>query len=272
MQTRPEFPVPTRADQYDFLLLVYFGSEKDHLGACVHRAYRDLNRTLHGLAQLPDAVKLSTRASAEVRSALVELATSAGVSTQAGFDAWHRDACAHLCALHAENGFPLFCVGHAQKPTAGLRRVHGVTEVDPPPVSGLGATRHRVPLMAGTAVVARCGYTQLFRSNFSVQRKRCGRTAEETRRVIVPAPMLRLLEGTTRRPKDRRMTMPVIKTPNKTLLTRTRPGTWVAISQNEERVVSTGRTLSQVLRRAKKNGEKSPFILRVPKPNSALIL
>ena len=77
----------------------------------VHSDYRDLNRTLHGLAQLPDAVKLSTRASAEVRSALVELATSAGVSTQAGFDTWHRDACAHLCALYAEHGFPLFCVG-----------------------------------------------------------------------------------------------------------------------------------------------------------------
>ena len=66
--------------------------------------------------------------------------------------------------------------------------------------------------------------------------------------------------------------MPAIKTPRGTLLASIRPGTWIAISQNQERVVGKGRTSREALRKAKQNGEESPFITRVPKQSSALIL
>ena len=65
--------------------------------------------------------------------------------------------------------------------------------------------------------------------------------------------------------------MPAVKTLDKELLAGVRLGTWVAISQDQKRVAGTGRTLKAALRKAKKNGEKRPFILRVPK-NAALIL
>ena len=53
MPSTVRFPVPTRADQCDFLLRVYFGAGADDLTACVHRAYFDLSRTLHGFSRLP---------------------------------------------------------------------------------------------------------------------------------------------------------------------------------------------------------------------------
>src|SRR5262249_50163145 len=82
--------------------------------ACVRRAYRDLNRTLHGVARLPDSVELVERAATRVRADLANLAASS-VANQKMFDAWHRNACLRLCALYAESGFPTFCVGQAQK-------------------------------------------------------------------------------------------------------------------------------------------------------------
>lgn len=108
------FPVPTRADQYTFLQRLYFGADQDALMACVRRAYRDLNRTLHGVARLPDSTQLADRAATRVRAAVADLAASARAN-QAAFDAWHRDACLRLCRLYACSGFPTFCVGQAQK-------------------------------------------------------------------------------------------------------------------------------------------------------------
>ncbi|MGD0950391.1 MAG: hypothetical protein ABSA52_23605 [Candidatus Binatia bacterium] len=64
------FPVPTRADQWDFLLRVYLGPDADDLAACVHRAYLDLSRTLHGFSRLPRRIELSRRAHEHVRRAL----------------------------------------------------------------------------------------------------------------------------------------------------------------------------------------------------------
>ncbi len=106
--------MPTRADQCDFLRRLYFGTDRDPLVACVRRAYRDLNRTLHGVARLSDSVQLGERAAARVQSALAELSAST-VANQTMFDAWHRDACTQLCSLYAKAGFPTFCVGQAQK-------------------------------------------------------------------------------------------------------------------------------------------------------------
>ena len=49
-------------------------------------------------------------------------------------------------------------------------------------------------------------------------------------------------------------------------------GTWVAISEAQDRVVATGDSASQVLVRAREHGERQPYILRVPPENLGLIL
>ncbi|MGB8673916.1 MAG: DUF5678 domain-containing protein [Candidatus Acidiferrales bacterium] len=67
--------------------------------------------------------------------------------------------------------------------------------------------------------------------------------------------------------------MPAIKTFDEELLTGIAPGTWVAISPDQERVVATGSTIEEAIQGAKEAGEKKrPFIIRVPVENSALIL
>lgn len=66
--------------------------------------------------------------------------------------------------------------------------------------------------------------------------------------------------------------MPAVKTLGKELLARIPPGTWVAISHDQERVVGTGQTIDEALEKAKENDEEKPFIIRVPVESSALIL
>jgi hypothetical protein len=50
------------------------------------------------------------------------------------------------------------------------------------------------------------------------------------------------------------------------------PGTWIAISEDQERVVGTGATIEEALREAKEKGESKPSIIGVPVDGSALIL
>jgi hypothetical protein len=66
--------------------------------------------------------------------------------------------------------------------------------------------------------------------------------------------------------------MPEVKVLNDRLLTGLRPGTWVAISEDQERIVGTGSTIEEALREAKEKGEKKPSIIGVPVDGSALIL
>lgn len=66
--------------------------------------------------------------------------------------------------------------------------------------------------------------------------------------------------------------MPSVKVLNMDLLEGLKPGVWAAISYDQERLVTTARTLEDVVRKAKKKGEKMPFVIRVPDPNTAWIL
>jgi predicted RNase H-like HicB family nuclease len=67
--------------------------------------------------------------------------------------------------------------------------------------------------------------------------------------------------------------MPAVKSYNEELLVGIAPGTWVAISADQERVVATGATIEEAIQKAKEAKEKKqPFIIRVPVENSALIL
>ncbi len=66
--------------------------------------------------------------------------------------------------------------------------------------------------------------------------------------------------------------MPSIKTLDAKLLAGIAPGTWVAISQDQERIVGQGGSIDEALERAKLAGEEHPFLVRVPAAGSALIL
>jgi hypothetical protein len=110
------FPVPTASDQFEYLLRLYFGSDPDRLSCCIGRAYRDLNRTLHGFARVPEGDELRARASAVVRSFLTSVSGPQGAgSDQDEFDDRHRAACTELCSTYSAAGFTDFRVGQAQK-------------------------------------------------------------------------------------------------------------------------------------------------------------
>jgi len=66
--------------------------------------------------------------------------------------------------------------------------------------------------------------------------------------------------------------MPELQTLNEALLRNIAPGTWAAISRDQERLVGTGATIEEALKAAKDNGEEAPFIIRVPMDNAALIV
>lgn len=48
-------------------------------------------------------------------------------------------------------------------------------------------------------------------------------------------------------------------------------GDWIALSNGQERIVATGKTLEEALNAAKAKGESHPVVMKVP-PVSALIL
>jgi len=66
--------------------------------------------------------------------------------------------------------------------------------------------------------------------------------------------------------------MPTIKALDEKLLKGLPPGTWVAVSEDQERIVGTGATIEEALRQADQKAEKNPFIIGIPDDRSALIL
>ena len=65
--------------------------------------------------------------------------------------------------------------------------------------------------------------------------------------------------------------MPAVRDLSK-LLADIPKGAWVALSHNEERVVSYGDNLQEVLQKAKQAGENDPFVIRVPEKEAAAFL
>jgi len=65
--------------------------------------------------------------------------------------------------------------------------------------------------------------------------------------------------------------MPAVKDFSKILAGMPR-GSWVAISHDEERVVSYDAKLEEALRKAKETGETDPIVMRVPDSPSPLFL
>ena len=101
----------TRADYENYLVYLYFGSDSDLEIACIRRAYRDFNRTMHVLRRFENTQQLKDQAEAFLRSSLESLKT---LSATATFDAWHRSTCETMILRFQDHGFRLF-VGQAQK-------------------------------------------------------------------------------------------------------------------------------------------------------------
>jgi hypothetical protein len=110
-----KFPIPTSADQYEYLLRLYFGRKGDQLSRCINRAYRDFNRTMHGFAKITEGECIHTEATEVVRSFLKALVTHrSACSDQATFDTLHRATCDQLHATYKNAGAE-FHAGQAQK-------------------------------------------------------------------------------------------------------------------------------------------------------------
>ena len=105
---------PSREDQFDFLIRCYFGSGTDYLRLCVHRAYLDLNRTLHGFAKLINADDLREKGYCLVVEEMKLLSTK-GIISQKNFDDWHESACEKLKKSYITGGFDKFSIGQSQK-------------------------------------------------------------------------------------------------------------------------------------------------------------
>jgi hypothetical protein len=64
----------------------------------------------------------------------------------------------------------------------------------------------------------------------------------------------------------------MLKTPKPELFTGFPPGTWVAIDDDQEKVVATGASVAEVLQKAHADGHQNPLVLCVLPDNLSLIL
>jgi hypothetical protein len=112
--TNNRYLPPSREEHFDFLVRCYFGQGTDLMQLCVHRAYLDLNRTLHGFAKHKNA-DLLRKSAYKCVIKLLKALPSREISSQHQFDEWHEAACAQLRHLYRNHGFVRFSVGQAQK-------------------------------------------------------------------------------------------------------------------------------------------------------------
>jgi hypothetical protein len=107
---------PSLEEQWRFLLRAYFGADGDQTRWFISRAYRDMNRTLHGLSKQENAKELVEKATKELHKSLCEL-QGQSVPTipdelATAFNQWHLGACDRLMACFQ----PFHChYGQAQK-------------------------------------------------------------------------------------------------------------------------------------------------------------
>jgi hypothetical protein len=111
--------------QHDFLFQTYFGVKGDELDLFISRAYRDMNRTLHGIGKLNKKLKneVFTKAKELVKQSFMTLrnktAPDEAAKLRAEFDDWHSKSCSILKKHYAKklNSFSKtrLTYGQAQK-------------------------------------------------------------------------------------------------------------------------------------------------------------
>jgi len=112
---------PTLQQKADFLFQTYFGTKGDELDRFISRAYRDMNRTLHGIGKLEDADKSRIYSGGKkiIREGFEDLGDLPFPSDKAQavkeFEEWHSDLCEVLISFY--NG--------QLKKLAGISMTHG---------------------------------------------------------------------------------------------------------------------------------------------------
>lgn len=104
----------TPKDFEDFWIRVYLNPKDDFKVACVNRSYRDLNRTIHGLAK-----KQSKEKYQKVSEVLISVSNeliNKDFDNQSIFDAFHKLKCQELIKSFKANYQTIdFTIGQAQK-------------------------------------------------------------------------------------------------------------------------------------------------------------
>lgn len=111
---QPRQSILSTADIEDYLVQLYFGGISDPLTTCLDRAYRDFNRTMHGLRQIDGKSSLHKRARNLVWTEVDKLRSTQKIYHQDDFDYWHQNTCLGLAGLYAECKHYMFA-GQAQK-------------------------------------------------------------------------------------------------------------------------------------------------------------
>jgi hypothetical protein len=140
LTTKTKFQsILSKDDWYAYLILLYFG-DGNPLSSCINRAYRDFNRTLHGLGQHKNNELIFEKATAYLKYRLRILKNNANGINQVKFDRWHRNTCTGLINVYKELNYSHFTFGQAQKWinmtlkyifTMGPKKISGFKKVYP---------------------------------------------------------------------------------------------------------------------------------------------
>ena len=105
-----------RKDYEEYLFRLYFGDNNDLLAACINRAYRDFNRTIHGIDQIVTKDLLYLEASSYLKKSFSAIREGCVcIEQQEEFDVWHQSICSGLSSYYNKHGYSTFSVGQAQK-------------------------------------------------------------------------------------------------------------------------------------------------------------
>jgi len=105
-----------RKDYEEYLIRLYFGDSNDLLDACINRAYRDLNRTIHGIDRLETKDQLYNETSGYLKKSFLDIQKDCVcMAEQEEFDLWHKSICSNLSIRYVKHGYNSFSVGQAQK-------------------------------------------------------------------------------------------------------------------------------------------------------------
>lgn len=102
----------TLAEQREHLLLFFFGTGADAVDRCIRRAYRDFNRTLHGLKNFPRA---SVPCRDYLHQRIQSLPLQDDLTAQEDFDIWHEATCVELITKFGLIGQTKMHIGQSQK-------------------------------------------------------------------------------------------------------------------------------------------------------------
>ena len=95
----------------DFYKYGFFGNLENPIKSAIHKAYRDLCRTITGLSKNKNKAEIRHKAEESIYGNIT-LLFGLGITTQLEFDKWHKKSCEDLIVVFREQKFTY---GQAQK-------------------------------------------------------------------------------------------------------------------------------------------------------------